>query len=74
MDLKYCGPWSPELLVSSKSTLILNEMKLNIFFLIKFTAILGNAWKQNRETYKLPNIHDKKNKKEAKFRRNALNG
>ena len=49
MDLKYCGPWSPELLVSSKSTLIWNEMKLNIFFLIKFTAILGNAWKQNTE-------------------------
>ena len=41
-----------------------NEMKWNIFFLIKSTKISGNTWKQNtsKETYKLPNIHDKKYK------------
>ena len=37
-------------------------MKWNIFFLIKFTTISGNTWKQkHKETYKLSNIHDKKN-------------
>ena len=41
-----------------------NEMKLNVFFLIKFTIISSNTRKQN--TRKLlnymPNIHDKKYK------------
>ena len=29
-------------------------------FLIRFTTNSGNTWKQNKETYKLSNIHDKK--------------
>ena len=39
-----------------------NEMKWNEIysFLIKFTTNSVNTWKQNKETYKLSNIHDKK--------------
>ena len=50
-----------------------NEMKWNIFFLIKSTKISGNTWKQNtsKETYKLPNIHDKKYK-ESKIVKKCL--
>ena len=35
-----------------------NEIKWNIFVLIKITTISGNTWEQN--TMKLPNICDKK--------------
>ena len=47
-------------------------MKWNILFLIKFATISGNTWKQNKETYKLSNIHDKKIYKESKILKKCL--
>ena len=44
-----------------------NEMKWNVFFSITFTT-------KQKETYKLSNIHDKKNIMKAKLWRNALDG
>ena len=52
------------------------EMKWNIFFLIKFTTISRNTWKQNTRkhiTYLIFKIK-KKNKKKAKLCGNALDG
>ena len=53
-----------------------NETKYTLFCKThEFTTISGNTWKKkHKETYKVPNVHDKKDNKKAKLWRYTLDG